>query len=275
MNQLLLLMEHETKFKADPYNPKNKLITTNDILNIMKSLNIQDFTISNLDLYQRAFIHKSYCKMKDYEEYNKSDNCLELFEISYETLEFIGDSFLGNVIANYLYQRYFIGHSQDEGFLTKLKIRFVCGEQLAYLSNSLNLNQFMIISKHIEENCDGRNNIHILEDIFEGFLGALYSDTNDFKLVERFIIQCIEKHIDFSDLILKDNNYKDQILRYFQHNYKIHPTYKTQKNDGSNNYQCQLFKDDEYIETGYGSSKKKSEQDASKKALMKFCVLSE
>ena len=55
-------MENETKFKADPYNPKNKLITTDDILNIMKSLNIQDFTISNSDLYQRAFIHKSYCK---------------------------------------------------------------------------------------------------------------------------------------------------------------------------------------------------------------------
>ena len=154
-------------------------------------------------------------------------------------------------------------------------MRFVCGEQLAYLSNSLNLNQFMIISKHIEENCDGRNNIHILEDIFEGFLGALYSDTNDFKLVERFIIQCIEKHIDFSDLILKDNNYKDQILRYFQHNYKIHPTYKTEKIEENNNYQCKIFKGDEYIETGYGNSKKKSEQDASKNALMKFCVLSE
>ena len=268
-------MDTENKFKADPYNPNNKLITSNDIVNIMKLLNIHDLTISNLDLYQRAFIHKSYCEMKDYEEYKKPNNCLELFQISYETLEFIGDSFLGNIIANYLYQRYFINHYQDEGFLTKLKIRFVCGEQLAYLSQKLNLGQFMIISKHIEDNCDGRNNIHILEDIFEAFLGALYSDTNNFKLVEKFIIQSIEKYIDFSDLILKDNNYKDQILRYFQHNYKIHPTYKTQKNDGSNNYQCQLFKDDEYIETGYGSSKKKSEQDASKKALIKFCVISE
>ena len=224
-------MDNENKFKADPYNPNNKLITSNDIINIMESLNIHDLTISNLDLYQRAFIHKSYCEMKDYEEYKKPNNCLELFQISYETLEFIGDSFLGNIIANYLYQRYFIGHSQDEGFLTKLKIRFVCGEQLAYLSQKLNLGKFMIISKHIEDNCDGRNNIHILEDIFEAFLGALYSDTKNFKLVEKFIIQSIEKYIDFSDIILKDNNYKDQILRYFQHNYKIHPIYKTQKNE--------------------------------------------
>ena len=74
---------------------------------------------------------------------------------------------------------------------------------------------------------------------------------------------------------MKDNNYKDQILRYFQHNFKVYPTYKTEKNEGNNNYECQLFKGDEYIESGYGNSKKKSEQDASKKALMKFCVLSE
>ena len=51
-----------TKFKADPYNSDNKLITKDDILTIMKSLNIQDFTIYNLSLYQQAFIHKSYCE---------------------------------------------------------------------------------------------------------------------------------------------------------------------------------------------------------------------
>ena len=265
----------ETKFKADPYNSSNFLIQENDILNIMKSLNIQDFKINNLSFYQQAFTHKSYTELKDYEEYEKPNNCLPLYKLSYETMEFLGDSFLGNIIANYLYQRYVNYFTIDEGFLTKLKIRFVCGEQLAFLSEKLGFDKFIILSKHIEENCDGRNNIHILEDIFEALLGALYSDTNDFKLVERFIIQCIEKHIDFSDLILKDNNYKDQILRYIQHNYKIHPTYKTEKIEENNTYQCKIFKGDEYIETGYGNSKKKSEQDASKNALMKFCVLSE
>ena len=264
-----------TKFKADPYNPDNKLITENEILTIMQSLNIQDFKIYNLSLYQQAFIHKSYCEMKDYGEYICPENCLSLFKVSYETLEFLGDSFLGNVIANYLYKRYVIYHDQDEGFLTKLKIRFVCGEQLAFLSKQLHLGQFMIISKHIQDNCDGRNNTHILEDIFEAFLGAIYHDTGDFSLVEKFIINCIETHIDFSDVILRDNNYKDQILRYFQHNYKTHPTYRTEKIEEDNSYLCKLFKGDEYIETGFGNSKKKSEQDASRKALLKFHVLSE
>jgi|TARA_B110000902_G_C14267505_1_gene571922 ribonuclease-3 len=264
----------DSKFKGDPYNPTNKLLSTKDIGNIMNSLNIDDLTITNLDLYQRAFIHKSYCKMKDYEEYTKPVDCLPLFDVSYETLEFIGDSFLGNVIANYLYNRYFMGHSQEEGFLTKLKIRFVCGEQLAYLSKRLNLGKHMIISKHIDDNCDGRDNLNILEDILEAFIGALYTDTGNFGLVEKFIINCIETHVDFSDVILNDNNYKDQILRYFQHNYKVYPTYKSEKQP-DNSYSCDIFKGSEYITTGKGVSKKKSEQDASKNALMKFCVLSE
>jgi len=269
----------DNKFKSDPYNPKNVLLTEKDILNILQSLNIQNIKITNLDLYQRAFVHKSYCEKKDYEEYVKPDDTLPLFKISHavarETLEFIGDSFLGNIIANYLYQRFFISHKKEEGFLTKLKIRFVCGEQLAYLSKCLGLDKYMIISKYIDESRDGRNTINILEDTFEAFIGALYHDTGDFKLVEKFIIATIEKYVDFSDTILRDNNYKDQILRYFQHNYKVYPTYRSEKIEGENIYLCKIYKEDEYIETGKGISKKKSEQDASRRALIKFCVISE
>jgi ribonuclease-3 len=265
----------DNKFKSDPYNLNNVLLTKTDILNILKSLSIQKINITNLDLYQRAFVHKSYCEMKDYEEYVKPDDALSLFKVSYETLEFIGDSFLGNIIANYLYQRYFISHKEEEGFLTKLKIRFVCGEQLAYLSKCLGFDKYMIISKHIDESCDGRNNTNILEDTFEAFIGALYHDTCDFKLVEKFIIATIEKYVDFSDTILRDNNYKDQILRYFQHNYKVYPTYRSEKIEGDNIYLCKIYKEDEHIETGKGVSKKKSEQDASRRALIKFCVISE
>ena len=53
------------KFKANPYNLNNHLITLNDIINIMEKLNINDFSTTNLKLYQKSFIHKSYCKLKD------------------------------------------------------------------------------------------------------------------------------------------------------------------------------------------------------------------
>jgi len=263
----------EDKFKSNPYNSKNVFLTRDDVSNIMKSLNITNFKCNNLSLYQTAFVHKSYTRLKDYEEYNKPDDAIELQDVSYETLEFIGDAFLGNVIANYLYNRYFHKHDLQEGFLTKLKIRFVCGEQLAYLSKCLGFNKYMILSKYID-NCDGRNSRNILEDTFEAFIGALYHDSGNFKLVEQFVINTIEKYVDFGETILYDNNYKDQILRYLQHNYKVYPTYKTEKDDCDNTYNCKIYKENEYIETGRGNSKKKAEQEASRRALIKYCVIS-
>ena len=247
-------------------------------MNILLSLNIQDYKIKDLTLFQQAFVHTSYCEMKDYEEYKKPKDCLPLFKKSYETLEFLGDSFLGCVVTNYLYNRYVDKHNKEEGFLTKLKIRFVCGEQLAYLSNKLGFNKFMIISKHIEDNCSGRQNQHILEDIYEAFIGALYLDSKDYSLINKFIINSIEKYVDISDIILNDNNFKDQLLRYFQHNFSVYPIYETTKNE--NNFESIVFKkleDNPKIEIskGLGTTKKKAEQEAAKQALIYYRVISD
>ena len=62
----------------------------------------------------------------------------------------------------------------------------------------MGLDKYLIISKHIDDNCSGRENTHILEDIYEAFIGALYLDSGDFNIVEKFIIQSIETYIDFS-----------------------------------------------------------------------------
>ena len=269
----------DLKFKTNPYNPLNVELLSEDILNILKTFNIQNYKINNLFLFQQSFVHTSYCNMKDYEEYNKPDTCLSLFEKSYETLEFLGDSFLGCVITKYLYNRYVNLHNKDEGFLTKLKIRFVCGEQLAFLSKSIGLDKYLVISKHIEDNCSGRENTHILEDIYESFLGALYLDSRDFSLVEKFIIQSIEKYIDFSEIILNDNNFKDQLLRYLQHNYKVYPKYVTNKNEDDNLFHCDIFRNEGekeiYISSGKGNTKKKAEQNASKNSLIHYRIMSE
>tara|TARA_Y100000389_G_C17307370_1_gene436111 strand:- start:218 stop:868 length:651 start_codon:yes stop_codon:yes gene_type:complete len=216
--------------------------------------------------------------MKDYEEYTKQDNCLPLFKESYETLEFLGDSFLGCIVSNYLYSRYVNEHSRDEGFLTKLKIRLVCGEQLAYLSGRLNFQGYMIISKHIEDNCSGRNNEHILEDILEAFIGALYLDSCDYKLVEKFVISTIQQFVDISELISSDNNYKDQILRYFQKNYSIQAKYETCKRNETNDFVSVINLPNDGIPCkiqGIGNTKKKAEQDVAKKALIHYRVISE
>lgn len=260
-----------TKFKSDPYNCNNRYITSQDILNIFSKVNIKDIEINDLSLYQKAFNHKSYCLMKDYEEYDRPENCIEIQKTSYENLEFLGDAFLDVVIAEYLYKRY---PTENEGFLTKIKTRLVNGEQCSRYSKFLEMNNLVLLSKHVEDNCCGRQNIHILEDIFEAFLGALYLDTNDFILVKRFIINLIEKYVDFPDLIMNDKNYKEQIMKYLQHNYNSNPTYEnvSLKNDI---FRCKIIHNSKILAIGEGQTKKKAEQDAAYKALVIENVLSD
>ena len=62
---------NQDKFKADPYNPNNVLISYEDVLHIFQKVNMNDFKPNNIELYQLAFKHKSYCLMKDYEEFAK------------------------------------------------------------------------------------------------------------------------------------------------------------------------------------------------------------
>ena len=86
----------------------------------------------------------------------------------------------------------------------------------------------------------------------------------------------METHVDIADLISKDNNYKDQILRYFQHNFKIHPTYETNKVEinESSMFECKIYKGEEFVQMGSGTTKKRAEQEASRKALQVFHVIS-
>ena len=260
-----------SKFKADPYNSSNNLISTQEVTHIMKQVNMNNFQPKHISFYQEAFIHKSYNFLEDYKEFTKPPNCLDLQEKSYETLEFLGDSLLGCMTAEYLYKRF---DGEDEGFFTKVKTRIVNGEQLCYLATQLGLNKHLVISKHIEEKCSGRQNQHILEDVLEAFIGALYLDTQDYNIIQEFIFNLIETFLDLPEIILKDNNYKDQILRYFQHNFKVYPTYHhIDKLDDATEFKCEILKEGTIVCIGEGPTKKKAEQNSSYNALIKFNVL--
>jgi hypothetical protein len=92
---------------------KNRCVYCPNVL-----VDIPDFKINNILLYQRSFIHTSYCRelYKDKEGrplFNNIDNSLELQEISYETMEFLGDSILGSVVVSYLYERFYQIYNQD------------------------------------------------------------------------------------------------------------------------------------------------------------------
>ena len=145
-----------------PYNSKNILLNEDDLYTLLKNNGLSGLKIKNINLYRVAFVHKSYCTMKntDFKKSNANcpNDCLPLQDMSYERLEFLGDSLLGMIVANYLYNRF---PDQNEGFLSKIRTKIVNGKMLGYLSDKIGLPKFAIISKQVEES-GGRNNYKIM-----------------------------------------------------------------------------------------------------------------
>jgi len=257
---------------VNPYNPKNKKINDSDIIKMMAKYNI-NININNIDIYIQSLTHKSYIK-KEYYNKNKNllkpNNVLELQENSNERLEFLGDTIIKAIIGHYLYERY---PNQDEGFMTKLKTKIEDKDSLARFAKLINLDNFVIISKQNEDSGINRANNKILEDAFESFVGALYLD-NGFDVCKKFIRYILENEIDYSDIIYNDNNYKDQLLRYYHSNKWKHPEYVLLKEKGNGNKKIftigLMDNDSNIIMKASESSKRKAEQKVSKFALYNF-----
>jgi|TARA_B110000977_G_C11062625_1_gene486557 ribonuclease III len=268
--------------EESPYNNKNILINEGDINKILRTYGIK-FKCLNVNVYRQAFVHKSYITRKN-ENYITGNvhcpsNCLPLQEESYERFEFLGDSVLSTTVANYLYERY---SQQNEGFLTKMRSKLVNGHMLGDLCSKIGLNKWIIISKQIEEN-NGRNNYKILEDVFESFICAIFLDFNQkkmnlknsesgigFQIAEKWIINILEIKLDFSELIKQNKNYKDKLIKYFQHNYMILPKFCETNVENINNkkiFTIIVKKDNQVLGTGQSDTKKGAEQIASENAL--------
>jgi len=279
-----------------PYNNKNILLQTADLQEIFNNNGLNNIKFKNIDLYRVAFVHKSYCTMKNIDFDKSNINCpadsLPLQDMSYERLEFLGDSLIGMIVANYLYNRF---PDQNEGFLSKIRTKIVNGRMLGYLSDKIGFPKFAIISKQVEET-GGRNNFKIMEDIFEAFIGALFLDfqtENDkvqlpnninispftgagYFIVESFIIYIIENYIDFCELIRLKNNYKDMLVSYMTHNLQDIPKFYEVKITIKDNIRiftyCIKDRNNAIIATSTGTNKKEAENNTAKEALIYYNV---
>lgn len=281
------------KVIVNPYNFNNKLISEKEVLEILSKYEIEA-KINGLDIYQRAFVHKSYSKKlpeeigDDIEIASKPEGALELMEHDYERLEFLGDAVVSVVVARYLCERY---PNENEGFLTKMRTKLVNGEMLAFLAEKLGFGEYVIISRHIEDKCNGRKSIHILEDIFEAFVGAMFLDFNEtdnynlldnfysgigFQICEKFIINVLEDIIDFSELILKNTNYKEQLNAYFMTEFDAKIEFSEAIIEGGlvdRVFKISVLKDGKSFSDGIGKSKKKAEQNACKNGLISLGII--
>jgi dsRNA-specific ribonuclease len=230
----------------NPFNPLNIEIQEQDIKTILKKYGIPDI-VTNIKLYKRAFIHRSYTKRPAFENIQqnikiveKPNDCLGLSTKSNERLEFLGDGLLELVTKYYLYRRF---PKADEGFMTNKKIAIVKNEAIGRIAYELGLQKWLILSKNAEEK-KIRNNLKKLGCLFESFLGAIFLDFNKmtikdeekwfenffvtgpgFQIVQKFIENVFEKHINWTELIQTDDNYKNIIQVKIQKEFKVTPDY--------------------------------------------------
>ena len=230
----------------DPYNPLNKLINKEQIQEIMTKYNVP-FPLHNLELYKRAFIHRSYIRRPDVENKanniiiaKKPDDCIDLFTKSNERLEFIGDGVLECITKYYLYRRF---PKENEGFMTEKKIALVKNEAIGRMAYEMGLHNWVVLSKHAEGK-QIRTNLKKLGCLFESFIGAMFLDFNKisihdddkwfdnifvcgpgFQMVQIFVESVFEKHVDWINLIRNDDNFKNILQVKIQKEFKVTPDY--------------------------------------------------
>jgi dsRNA-specific ribonuclease len=173
-------MSDGKKYLIQRENSKNRLPTVQAIETIMKS-NGLDLKVNNIKSYNTAFIHRSYLRNAHNQEQH-DPKCVPLQSTCNETYEFLGDTILNSVIGSYLYDRY---RDQNEGFLTKTRTKMVRGTTLGELARRIGLHKWIIISQHVESE-GGRDNLRILEDLFEAFIAAIYLDNGSKPLSNRW-----------------------------------------------------------------------------------------
>jgi ribonuclease-3 len=212
-----------------------------------------NFSPRNINKYKKAFTHRSV------QMFDKKG-----IPINYERLEFLGDSILGSVIAAYLYKKVPTG---SEGYLTQMRSKIVSREHLNELGKDLNLIRF--VKSNIDQSNVG-DNIH--GNIFEALIGAIYLDQG-YKFCQKFIHEnVIVPYVDIEKLEGKITSYKGLIIEWCQKQKKKYKfeTYEDSGNESIKHFSVKISIDGEQIAKGRATSKKKAEEQASKRVYYAF-----
>ena len=214
------------------------------------------FPIKHKSHYIQALMHRSFL-----EELDEDDT-------SNERLEFLGDSVLSVVVAEYLFEKF---PKENEGFLTKVRSKLVNRFALSDAAEDIGLANFILINHNLSTTF-ARASKTVLSDAFEAIVGAIYLDHGlevSKKFIHRVLIEPLTKDGEY----LVDENYKSQLLEYAQANKIDVPNYIVLKEEGPQHDRVFTIKvniGEEYFGIGKGKNKKTAEQNAAKAALEKI-----
>lgn len=213
-----------------------------------------NYTFRDPKLLSEALSHSSYAN--EHRSARLSSN---------ERLEFLGDSVLGFVTAEYL----FVQHPDlPEGDLTRIRAALVCEQSLYEVARKLDLGRYLKLGRG-EESGGGRERTSILADATEAVFAAVYLDGGigaASALIHRCLLDAEREEL----VEERRRDYKTALQELVQRQADQVLTYRMigeQGPDHAKTFQAQVLLNDKPLGSGFGHSKKEAEQAAAKAAL--------
>jgi len=216
------------------------------------------YNFKKLPLLHQALTHKSY--VNENPGYENLDN---------ERLEFLGDAVLDVIISHLLMDNF---PHYTEGDLTKLRSAIVNEKRVADIARTLNLGEFLLLSKG-EESTKGRDKNSILAGTYEALIAAIYLDggyRGVFKVVRKNFTEILSAAHQGN---LYHRDYKSQLQEYTQSVFKSIPQYVLVRESGpdhNKSFEVNTILNNKVWGKGFGKSKKDATQKAAQEALEKL-----
>lgn len=203
----------------------------------------------NKSVYQTAFTHRSMNTKNDQGVY-----------VNFERLEFLGDSAIGTVVANYLYSEL---REDDEGELTRMRSKIVSREKLNSIGKELKLLDHLI--------CTGKKELFgddIYGNLLEALIGAVFIDKGYEQCKKVVFKLIIDPHVSLLDVKKEIISYKSVLIEWGQKEKVVvdFSTDKEESKDADINYYCKLRINEKQLVKVRAVSKKKAEEKAAKRA---------
>ena len=209
------------------------------------------YVFKNKELLKKALTHTSYA----YE--NKVE--------SYERLEYLGDSILEFISSKYLFENF---KNLSEGEMTKVRAYAVCEDSLYKIAIKHNFSDFLYLGK--SEKATQTNKKAILADSVEAVIAAMYLDSEDINIVQKFVLENIKDQVEFASKNVGLKDYKTVLQEMLQIHGEVQIKYNIINEIGPDHdktFTAEVECDGKKLASGIGRSKKAAEMEAARKAI--------
>jgi ribonuclease III len=212
------------------------------------------FTPTNIGFFKQAFYHRSM---------NTESSSERAF--NNERLEYLGDSILSTIVAEYLYKKY---PTKDEGFMTKMRSKIVRRQTLNEIADKMGID--LILSEYSM----GKMSNTMLGNAFEALVGALYLEFGYENTREYVIKQVLMKYLDMNAMEHQNDNHKSIILEWSQKNgHEVEFVQVSKiKNEKRDFFKMAVVVNGDKISEAEDFNKKAAEQKAAERAIVELRI---